>query len=93
MPKVIQSETKGLYQETGTGFDIETVDLRGSVSTAGVTEITVATAADASHTLSASAPGLVRINAALANTSVIKLPAAWQELLQLNFQMVEQVIL
>jgi hypothetical protein len=76
MPKVIQSETKGLYQETGSGFDIETADLRGAISTVGVTTISVVTAADASHTLSASAPGLVLITAALANGSVIKLPAA-----------------
>jgi len=76
MPKVIQSDTKGLFQETGTGFDIETSNLRGAISTVGVTEITTVTAAHASHTLSATAPGLVRINAALANGSVIKLPAA-----------------
>ena len=76
MPKVIQSDTKGLFQESGTGFDIETADLRGTPSTVGVTEITVVTAAHASHTLSATAPGLVRINAALANNSVIQLPAA-----------------
>jgi hypothetical protein len=88
MPKIVQSDTKGLFQQSGTGFDIETADLRGTPSTVGVTEITVVTAADASHTLSVSAPGLVRINAALASGSVIKLPAATADNVGLYYKII-----
>ena len=58
-------------------------DLADSVSniaTGGFREITVATAADASHTLTASDHGVVLISADLANSSVIKLPTVTEEL-------------
>ena len=47
-----------------------------NISTGGFREITVVTAADASHTLTASDHGVVLISAALADGAVIKLPEA-----------------
>ena len=58
-------------------------DLADSVSniaTGGFREISVATADDASHTLTAADAGVVLISADLADTSVIKLPTVTEEL-------------
>jgi len=53
-----------------------TGEFAGLIPVGSVKTITVATAADASHTLAPSDAGLVVISAQLANNSVIKLPAA-----------------
>ena len=62
--------------------------LKASVNNTGFKDITVATAADDSHTLSASDGGTVLISAALASGAVIKLPAASQENVGLKFRIV-----
>ena len=59
-------------------------DLADSVSniaTGGFREISVVTAADASHTLTAADAGVVLISAALEDGSVIKLPTVTEELI------------
>ena len=62
--------------------------LKASVNNTGFKDITVATAADDSHTLAASDGGTVLISAALASGAVIKLPAASQENVGLKFKIV-----
>ena len=60
--------------------------LKASVNNTGFREITVVTAADDSHTLTASDGGSILISAALAASSVIKLPEASQENVGLKFR-------
>ena len=62
--------------------------LKASVNNAGFKDITVVTAADDSHTLSASDGGIVLISAALAADSVLKLPEASQENVGLKFRII-----
>lgn len=54
----------------------------------GYNEITVATAADASHTLTAADAGITLISAALADGAVIKLPEANADTIGLKFRLV-----
>ena len=62
--------------------------LNNLVNNDGYKEITVITAADDSHTLSASDGGIIFISAALASASVIKLPEATSENVGLKYNIV-----
>ena len=62
--------------------------LNNAIKNSGYREITVVTAADDSHTLSADDGGLIFISAALASGAVIKLPEATSENVGLEYNIV-----
>jgi hypothetical protein len=62
--------------------------LNNAIKNSGYREITVVTAADDSHTLSAADGGLIFISAALASGAVIKLPEATSENVGLEYNIV-----
>ena len=62
--------------------------LNASINNTGFKNITVVTAADDSHTLSASDGGIVLVSVALASGAVLKLPAVTQENVGLKFRIV-----
>ena len=62
--------------------------LNNAIKNSGYREITVVTAADDSHTLSAADGGLIFISAALASAAVIKLPEATSENVGLEYNIV-----
>ena len=62
--------------------------LNNTIKNSGYREITVVTAADDSHTLSAADGGLIFISAALASGAVIKLPEATSENVGLAYNIV-----
>lgn len=71
--KLTNKSINPLYQDI--------VDSAQNLSSGGFREITVATAADASHTLTAADAGVVLVSAALENASVIKLPTVTADLI------------
>ena len=62
--------------------------LNNAIKNSGYREITVVTAADDSHTLSAADGGLIFISAALASGAVIKLPEATSENVGLEYNII-----
>ena len=62
--------------------------LNNAIKNSGYREITVVTAADDSHTLSADDGGLIFISAALASGAVIKLPEATSENVGLEYNII-----